>query len=296
MKIKRTTILKWSCLLLLAGYTVWAVVWARGEASRHLCHDIRVRAEAPSPADSIVRKGVLEELSRYPGKIKGVPIDRVNTGDICRYLNGLNTFETVNCMMGASGELCVDVVPMVPVMRVFIGNSSYYINKDGKHIASNAEFFTDVPVVTGNFTRRFRPVDILPLVRFVSSDPTMRDLTAMIVAKDARNLIVVPRITGHVVNFGDTTRLAEKRDALRAFYRRVLPYKGWAEYDTISVKFRNQIVATRRDKSRLNVAEEAFEEEDLEEGTLPDVAALPGAAGTPAGPSNDQHNKANSHE
>ena len=85
-----------------------------------------------------------------------------------------------------------------------------------------------------------------------------------------------------MVNFGDTTRLAEKRDALKLFYSKVMPYKGWEEYDTISVKFRGQVVATRRDKTRLNVNSEPIEEEDLEEATLPDVtpAAVNNAANT----------------
>ena len=111
----------------------------------------------------------------------------------------------------------------------------------------------------------------------------MHDLTAMIEARDSRNLIVVPKITGHVVNFGDTTRLEQKRDALKLFYTKVMPHKGWEQYDTISVKFRNQIVATRRDKTRLNVSEEPVEEIDLEEGTLPGIGETAGGASANAG-------------
>ena len=32
------------------------------------------------------------------------------------------------------------------------------------------------------------------------------------------------------------------------FYREVLPVKGWNYYDTISVKWRGRVVATRREK------------------------------------------------
>lgn len=264
-------ILKWTCLVALIVYATWITVWAHGEASRHICKKISVRVEAEAPVDSIVRQGVLQELKDYPGRIQGVPINQVDTRGISRYLNSLNTFEEVNCMVSGSGELCIDVTPMIPVMRVFFADQSYYINKDGKHIASNAEFFSDVPVVTGNFNHTFQPKDVLPLIRFIEKDPTMHDLTSMIVARDARNLIIVPKITGHVINFGDTTRLAAKRDAVKLFYRKVMPYKGWEHYDTISVKFRGQIVATRRDKTRLNVPEALVDEIDLEEGTLPGV-------------------------
>ncbi len=275
---KGTAILKWVCLVTLMAYVTWATVWAHNEAAHHICRDIAVDVESPAPIDSMIRRGVAMELKDYPGKIVGVPINQIDTRKIEKYLGSLNTFESVNCMVSAGGTLNIRVTPMIPVMRVFLGNNSYYINKDGKHIASNAEFYRDVPGVTRRFSPAIPPVDVLPLVRFIEHERTMHDLTAMIEARDARNLIVVPKITGHVVNFGDTSRLEQKRDALKLFYTKVMPHKGWEQYDTISVKFRNQIVATRRDKTRLNVSEEPVEEIDLEEGTLPDINETAGGA------------------
>ena len=57
-------------------------------------------------------------------------------------------------------------------------------------------------------------------------------------------------------------------------YHKVMPYKGWDEYDTISVRFRGQIVATRRDKTLLNHGPATDDNEvDPEEATLPDDPA-----------------------
>ena len=265
--------MKWTVLTVLAGYCAWVTVWAHGEASRHICRAVEVRVDAPAPVDSIVRAGVLEEVAKYPFKIKGVPINQVDTRSVEKHLNKLSAFETVHCIVTADGTLRIDVTPMIPVMRVFFGDGSYYINKDGKHVPSNAEFFTDVPVVTGNFDNRFQPVDVLPFVRFIENDRELRALTSMVLARGPRDLLLVPRITGHVVNFGDTLDLPRKRRALLAFYRNVMPYKGWEHYDTISVKFRGQVVATRRDKTKLNKAEVSIEDIDLEEATLPETAS-----------------------
>lgn len=281
--MKRNTILKWTILIVLLGYTVGISMWAHDEAARHSCHAIDVRVSAPAPVDSIVRRGVLDELKKYDRKIIGIPINQIDTRSIEKYLSSLNTFEDVNCMISANGRLQIHVTPMIPVMRVFCGSESYYINKDGKHIASNAEFFSDVPVVSGTFNRYFQPKDVLPLIRFINKDKMMSELTSMVVANSARDLIVVPKIIGHVINFGDTTRLNEKRDALSTFYREVIPHKGWYQYDTISVKFKGQIVATRRNKARLNVPEVVTEELDLEEATLPEVTTTaPTSAAAPA--------------
>lgn len=269
-KKRRQTILKWGLLLLLVGYSVWAVMWAGAEARRRVCTGVEVEVEGFSLSDSIIRHGVEEQLREYPHPIEGQPLYLLNTDAIRRYLASLRNFESVECMVSADGHLKVYVVPMVPVMRVFSAGKSYYVNKEGKQIDTDADFFADVPVVSGNFNRNFTPKAALPLVTFIADDPELKNLVSMIEARDAHNLLLVPRITGHVVNFGDTTRMAEKRALLLSFYHKVMPYKGWNHYDTISVKFKGQVVATRRDKTRLNHGEHYEEEIDLEEATLPE--------------------------
>lgn len=268
MKSKGRKILKWVILAVLLTYAATVSVWAHYQASRHVCTGIEVDVAGKNYSDTAILRGITEELHRYPRRIVGTPLHELNTVDIERFLSKYNNFESVNCMVTSRGKLVVRIVPLIPVMRVFYGDNSYYINKEGKHIMSNAEFYSDVPIVTGRFNRKFPPRDLLPLVNYIESDPVLKELVSMVEAPDPSNLILVPRIRGHVINFGDTTRLDEKKHALELFYRQVMPYKGWAEYDTISVKYRGQVVATRRDKTKLNVAEQYDDAEDLEEATL----------------------------
>ncbi|MBD5328346.1 MAG: hypothetical protein HDS03_00410 [Bacteroides sp.] len=263
------TITKWSILLLLCAYCISMSVWAKSEADRHVCEGIDIEVKGNRNMDAVVVKGVARELARYPRRIKGEPLNKLNTLAIEKYLSDLNTFESVNCMISSGGRLKIEIVPLVPVMRLFIGDKSYYVNKDGKQIDSKAEFYTDAPVVTGKFNANFEPWEVVPLVKFIAKDPMLKELVAMVEAQDSQNLLLVPRMLGHVVNFGDTTRLEEKKEALKLFYRKVMPYKGWEEYDTISVKFRDQVVATRRVKP---VIAAPIEDDDIDpdETTLVD--------------------------
>ncbi len=271
----KKTILKWSLLVIMLGYIVWISIWANGEAAQHTCKGVDIIIERNGVVDSLTMHGVEQELRRYGGeKIIGVPTHLVDTRKLRDHLASFNSFENVEVAMMANGRVKIHIVPMIPEMRVFDGNKSYYVNKDGKVSDSKADFFVDVPVVTGHFTNSFTPRDVLPLVRFIRQDQDLKSLTAMIHAEGPHDLIIVPRITGHVVNFGDTTRLDEKKKALMTMYRKVIPYKGWNEYDTISVKFKNQVVATRRIKPVAPVTTD-IEEIDLEETTLPDVEPAP---------------------
>ena len=271
----RNTILKWTLLIILLGYTAAITVWAHAEASRNACSGIEVVVDGSNKADSVTRNGVLAELAHYPRKIIGVPLESVNTYDVRQFLSRFSNFENVDCVITTDGKLKVSVIPMFPEIRVFSPMGSYYINKDGKYIASNAEFYVDVPIVKGVFTNKLPAMYVLPVTRFIESDPVLSELVAMIEVIDEDNIILIPKIQGHVINFGDTTRLQEKKRALMTMYNKIMPYKGWNEYDTISVRFRNQIVATRRLKALEAHGPLTDDGDDPEEAALASMAAEP---------------------
>ncbi len=267
----RKTIFKWLILTSLFAYIACITIWARGEAAKLTCSGIEIKIESAGKADSVTINGVKQELAKFPKKIVGTPLPRLNTREIENYLAAFSNFEDVECSLSTTGKLKIDITPMIPELRVFDGEMSYYINKDGKRIESKPNFFVDVPVVTGNFTPSFTPRNLLSVSRFIQRDPILKHLVGMIEVRDADNIILIPRIHGHVINLGDTTNLQEKRQALVTMYRKVMPYKGWDTYDTISVKFRRQIVATRRNKARNLHSLPVEEDVDPEEATLPDV-------------------------
>lgn len=264
----RATITKWLILIVLVAYMVAINVWAGTEASKQRIEGIEVKILGAVGSDSVTHKGVMTELARYDGRLLGQPTEKVDIGRIERWLSGFSNFEEVECVVTPQGYLRVLIEPMRPEIRVFTGGKSFYINKDGKRISSKAEFFTDVPVVSGKFSRDFQPKAVLPVTRFIQKDPVLRDLISMVEVKDKDNIILVPRISGHVINIGDTKDLARKKKALLTAYRQVMPYKGWDYYDTISVKFKGLIVATRRDKSAPVHSLPIEDEIDLEEAAL----------------------------
>ncbi|MDE6792762.1 MAG: hypothetical protein K2J48_06755 [Muribaculaceae bacterium] len=267
----RKTLLKWLLLTALFAYAACITIWANGVAALNVCKGIDVSIENGRAPDTITRHGVLEELKHFPGKIIGAPANSINTREIERFLGKLSNFESVNCIVNTDGRLDVRVVPMVPAMRVFDGDKSYYINKDGKRIESKASFFVDVPVVSGNFSEKFPPRCLLSVTKFVEKDPILSKVVAMIEVKDQDNIFLIPRIHGHVINLGDTNRLVEKRNAIIAMYKKVLPYKGWETYDTISVKFDGQVVASKRDKSGGNHGAIYENDFDPDETTLSEL-------------------------
>lgn len=266
----RQSILKWLLLVALLAYAGFAAAWAINRSRLRPCTGIEISIESNGPiAAGMSKESVKRELGRFASDFSRTPLGTIDTDSLEKALSKVNNFEHVECYIDADGRLCLDITPMVPVARIFTDEDSYYINREGKRIDARPEYYADVPIVYGRFTRSVPPSMALPVVNRIASDSLMRSLVTMIVYRSPRNIMIVPRLRGHIVNLGDTNDLDTKFSNLLLAYRKVLPVKGWDYYDTISVKFKGQIVCTRRDKTIADHGPGDIEYDDSEDVDIP---------------------------
>lgn len=269
------TIFKIVLCVVLLGYVAFAFAFVHEENSKRICPGIDLRIMGNTLLDSVLRQGVNSQLAKYGHKLKGETIENIDLKQLEDYLSTFSNFESVECSINPDSRLRITIIPIKAEVRVFTDKGhSFYINRYGKRIKADAEFFIDVPVLIAPEKYEDCISSALSVIRYAGADPELSPLIAAYKIDGPNDLIIIPILQGHVINFGDSTRLDEKKAAIMAAYRNVLPAKGWNTYDTISVKFKSQIVASRRNKaiSRHGALED--EGEDLEEATLPDVANI----------------------
>ncbi len=91
----------------------------------------------------------------------------------------------------------------------------------------------------------------------------------MIKVKSPTDIILVPVICEHVINFGTPSHFDDKFSRLKKFYSKVLPLQGWEKYDTISLKWNGQLVATKRRKAPQKVETVQYDDdESVDTGTM----------------------------
>jgi cell division protein FtsQ len=181
----------------------------------------------------------------YP---EGKPISEVDLDSIESVVKNSEYIEEAQCVMMRNGDVYIYAKQLIPVLRVFSRGESYYVNKDGKKMKAASDIHTDLPVVIGNFSMASDALIVLPISKYVQRDATWNGIVTMYSVKDKNNIVIIPSIYGHVVNFGDSSNVENKFAKLRQFYREVMPVKGWNTYDTITLKWNHQIVANRRSK------------------------------------------------
>ncbi len=237
--------------VMLAVYLAFALLISNDMAAREKCAGLDVVVEQNASSRNFVTSGeVRRMLSEWGFDDVDKPVSAIDLQGIEDRLNGIDNIEHATAMRLANGRVRVSVAPMEPVARVFDNTGSYYINRAGKRLTANARFRLDVPVVTGSFDSRHQPKMLLPLIDRISRDSAWNALVAQITVEPRNHdVILVPMIRGHVINLGDTSGIDDKLERVMAMYRNVLPVKGWSYYDTLTVKWGGQVVASRREKS-----------------------------------------------
>ncbi len=242
-------IIKCLMTLILVVYLVFAISFTSHLASIDTFKGVEINVRDNMSRKFVSAADIDMELDSISGWITSLSHDSLDTYQIEKRLTEKDNLEKANCVVLNDGSLRIDVVPMIPVARVFDNSGyNYYINRGGKKMKASIRYSMDVPVITGNFTGRNTPELAFPLLDYLNTDPDMAAFTSSINIARNSDVILVPSIKGHVVNMGDSTDLPNKIARLKVFYKKVLPVKGWEYYDTISVKWRGQVVAKRRDK------------------------------------------------
>ncbi len=246
--MSRSSIIRCVLSFLMLGYLIYAIIYSHRCSAEAVCSNMTINLVNSDKNDFVTVKELSHEINDIPATVSGKKLSDINTDEIEKVLNSIDKVESASCVVYNNGSILVDVIPMKPVARIFEEKESYYINIQGKKMMADMRYHIDVPVISGKFDSTFTAKSILPVIDYISKDETWSSLISMVDAKSSKDIILVPMIRGHVINFGSVDNIPNKFGRLRQIYKEVIPLKGWEFYDTISVKWDNQVVATRRKK------------------------------------------------
>ena len=254
MKMTKRDILYLCGTAVLLLYTVFAVALTRAEKRMSLYEGVDIEV-ADSAGTGCVTAA---DIDRTLGGLRAIcardPRGKINTLALERRLQAMPSVESASVTELNNGRLRLRVKPLVPVLRVMDGNSSYYINAAGKTISSDQGNFVDVPVIVGHFKSGKEVARLVPMFSYIHRHPEYDALVSSVSVSPRGDIIIVPAVTGHVINMGDTSRIEDKFKRLNRFYSEVMPVKGWEYFDTLSVKYSGRVIGTRAAKREAPIA------------------------------------------
>lgn len=235
--------------LLLVVYLIVMVTVSRRARAASTLQGVDIEVNDTLHTGFITAADVNAAAGDLLGSLDTLRRGRLNTLAIEERLRSLQNIESARCVVLNNGVLRIDVTPMIPVARVFPDEGdSYYVNAQGKRMPASPETRIDVPVISGHITASSDIRRLLPMLARIHSDRELDAWASAVTLSPRGDIVIIPAVLGHVVVVGDSSDIDSKFARVRRFYREVLPVKGWNYYDTISVKWRGRVVATRREK------------------------------------------------
>lgn len=233
----------WCLLLAYFPVTLFFVAHARSQLR---CEAIKTNVHADGGSVLISDAGLLSIVkSRHPELI-GSRLDDVDYASLEAEIETMPMVRRCDAYPTAGGSIHVDIYQRKPIMRIFAGGSSYYMDEEGYKITATSAMRAHTLIVNGHVNSMISHDDLIALCRFISRDDFWSAMIEQVYVTKQHEYILVPRVGNHVVEFGKANDIERKFDDLKTLYKKGWDKHEWNVYKKVSLKFSGQIVCTRR--------------------------------------------------
>ncbi|MDR2385903.1 MAG: cell division protein FtsQ [Tannerella sp.] len=173
-------------------------------------------------------------------------VKNINADSIEKVLIKNEIIEKAEVVQTLSGKIKIIVIQKMPVLRIFTNSGSYYVDTSGKTMPSNLEQAIRVPVACGNIEKSFAVSKLYKFALFLQNDDFWNNQIEQIYVRSENEVEIVPRVGNQTIILGSLDNFEKKLHKLRLFYKQVIPKMGWEKYSVINLKYKNQIVCTKK--------------------------------------------------
>lgn len=240
---KKSRILSLLSFVLLLVLVVAANVWRRHSMVR----DVRVEIDYCG-ADTLVTGRMVAELIRHEmPSVDSVMLRDVDLKAVEQAASKSPYITQCQASTSIGGAVVLYAVQRRPVVRVFVGQEEFYLDSEGFRVPLSPYGSSDVVVASGNLSSKGKNLkEVWQLACYLDQHPEVGPLFDQIYRDAKGDLYLTPKLGSHVVQVGSVENLDDKFQNLVALYTRGLPQAGWETYKQVSVKYRDQVVCTKR--------------------------------------------------
>ena len=208
------------------------------------------------------RKGLV-----YPNQ----PKDSLNIHKIESFIQNMSEVLEVKVFVNIGNSWKIVIRVRKPIARIFNAyGESYYLDELGYMIRNSYLYTARVVVVSGEIEEHFskRSVseiinnkslkskseldDIYRISSYVCKDPFFNSQIGQIYLEKNGDFLLVPRVGDQKIIFGtahNRLEVSTKFRKLADFYAQGIPYEGWSTYNCINLKYKNQVVCSKKENN-----------------------------------------------
>ena len=232
--------------IMLLGYLIFAFFMLQDRKQEAFCNNLIITIK-----DSVNRQylsqndivSLLKTAQLYP---VDKPFNSINTHTIREKIAANEFVSDVMVYKTPSGSIKIEISQKMPILRVFSGRDSYYVDESGSIMPTNYLFPAYLPVAGGSIEKSLATSELYKFALFLQKHTFWNNQIEQIYVHPNQEVELIPRIGNHRIILGNFDDFEEKMSNLLLFYEQAIPKIGWEKYDVISLKYKNQIVCIKK--------------------------------------------------
>ncbi|MDR2626427.1 MAG: cell division protein FtsQ [Dysgonamonadaceae bacterium] len=230
---------------LLVGYILYGIFAPKKQLDGQTCTDLQI------VVDTLDRRFISEQqivsmLTNAHLHPKEKALKDIRTRELELKLEENKLVKKVRVYKTPAGLVKIDVYQRLPILRIMTESENYYIDSDGKIMPAAPQVMAYVPIATGHIDRKFAREALCPLACFLHNNEFWEMQVEQIYVHPNKDIEITPRLGNHQILLGELSGFEEKLEHLRLFYEQALNKTGWNRYSKINLKYKNQIVCTKK--------------------------------------------------
>jgi len=242
-------ILGWICLVGAIGFTIYYAYMQR-ESVR--CQEIVVNINPSSPK-FLDEAEIINMIEKSGEPVVGSRLSAININLLETRLSASSSLANVQIFkkveskgLSFKGKLVVSLDERTPIIRIKNSTEDYYMDMDGNKIPTSPKYVERILIASGSIPDPEILKSLLKMADFVNKDDFWRAQIEQIFIQPKGELLLLPQVGDYLIEFGTPDDYEVKFRNLKAVYQQGFKNLGWNKYRTISVKYRNQVVCTKK--------------------------------------------------
>ena len=237
----------------IAALTLGLAAFAAHRAGLRTCNKVLVEIENEAELHFVQEADVLQLLGEgNAGPLIGSRSEALNTHALEKSLLNNPYIEEAKVSRTLLGNLSVTVKQVNPIARLLCSSGpDVYLCDNGNRVPASKVFTPRVMVIDGSLCNLIarpdsatRPIGdaAFALAKYITDSELWRPLIAQAAADKNGEYVLWPQIGRQKIYFGKAEDIENKFSRLEAFYRKIVPAKGWDAYRKVTLKYSNQII------------------------------------------------------
>ena len=201
--------------------------------------------------DSLDKHFVTEaDLMSFLKREKMYPVNKsmaeINTEKIEEALLTNEMIARIEAYKTPSGIIKLEVEQKMPILRVISTKGNFYVDNKGTLMPVSNRYVAHVPIASGYVEKELAITELYNFALFLQQDKFWNAQVEQIYIHPDGEVELIPRVGNFRIVLGVFDGYKEKLNNLKLFYDKVVPKMGWEKYSIINLKYKNQIVCTKR--------------------------------------------------